>query len=293
MEDRMNKTFDPQTLAEDLAEVRRIYAAFFAGLTDADWERPVKGGPKEWNLHETVAHLCALSGDGLESIEYALRGKTYKFAGLDNRYQFTAYNRHGIDAHLHHSREDLCAEFLGILDRAGAIARCLSPEQAKITAEMPIYNRPVKVIEALSIIMFHAALHHSAQVAEPAGVAPLWQQLSPELRHRITGRVMRALSLLYRYDLGGDMRKVFSFRIDGPGGGAWFVQVSPEAATSGEGTIDQSGLDIQMRETAVFCRMFTGRFNPLVSLLNGDLRLRGDFWLFPRLGSLFSIDARK
>ncbi len=83
---------------------------------------------------------------------------------------------------------------------------------------MPIYNRPVKVIEALSIIMFHAALHHSAQVSEPAGVPPLWQQLSPEIRHRIIGRVMRALSLLYRYDLGGDMRKVFSFRIDGPGG---------------------------------------------------------------------------
>ena len=57
-----NKTFDPQTLADDLNEVRRIYALFFAGLAEADWEKSVKGSPKEWNLHETVAHLCALNG---------------------------------------------------------------------------------------------------------------------------------------------------------------------------------------------------------------------------------------
>jgi hypothetical protein len=71
---------------------------------------------------------------------------------------------------------------------------------------MPIYNRPVKIVEAIGIIMFHAGLHHSAQVAEPVGVPPLWKQLSPEIRHRVIGRVMRALSLLYRCDLGGDLR---------------------------------------------------------------------------------------
>jgi len=41
---------DTQMLASDLAEVHRIYAGLFAGLTAADWERPVKGGDQEWNL---------------------------------------------------------------------------------------------------------------------------------------------------------------------------------------------------------------------------------------------------
>jgi hypothetical protein len=50
--------------------------------------------------------------------------------------------------------------------------------------------------------VLHTGLHHTAQVAEPAGVAPLWQQLSPEIVQRIICRVMCALSLLYRYDLG-------------------------------------------------------------------------------------------
>jgi hypothetical protein len=288
----LNKTFDPQTLADDLSEVRHIYANFFAGLTAADWERPVKGGPQEWNLHETIAHLCALTGDGLASIECALRGETYVFQGLESRYQFNAYNRRGIDAHLPLPMKALCAEFLGILDRTSEIARGLSPQQAEIQTQMPIYNRPVKVVEVISILMFHAGLHHSAQVAEPAGVPPLWKQLSPEIRHRVVGRVMRALSLLYRYDLGGDLRAAYRFRIDGAGGGHWYVQVSPQAATAEEGMVDRPGLTLHLREPAVFCKMFTGRFNPLVSILNGDLRLKGDWRLFPRMGSLFSVDAK-
>src|SRR5512147_773191 len=116
---------------------------------------------------------------------------------------------------------------------------------------MPIYNRPVKIVEAMSIMMFHAGLPHSAQVAEPAGVPPLWKQLSPEIRHRVIGRVMRALSLLYRFDLGGSLRAAFSFRMAGAGGGSWYVVVSPEAARSEEGTIAGPGLTLHLREPAV------------------------------------------
>jgi hypothetical protein len=72
-----------------------------------------------------------------------------------------------------------------------------------MSSAMPIYNRPAKISEVLGIIMIHAGLFHSAQVAEPASVPPLWTQLSPDIRHRVIGRTMRALSLRYRHDLGG------------------------------------------------------------------------------------------
>jgi hypothetical protein len=284
-------TFDPQTLASDLCEVHRIYAIFFSGLKKADWERPVKGSPKEWNLHETVAHLCALNGAGLESIRCALRGEPYIFTGLDNRYGFNAYNRRGIDEHLHLSKEVLCAEFLDIHDQTAQIARSLLPGQAEIVSEMPIYNRPVKIIEAMSIIMFHAGLHHSAQVADPAGVPPLWTQLSPEIRHRVIGRVMRALSLLYRLDLGGDLRATLAFEVDGPGGGNWYVKVSPEKCLSGEGPENRPTLTFHFRKTDELCKLFTNRFNLPLALLTGRMRLGGDLRLFTRFGSLFSVDA--
>jgi hypothetical protein len=292
MNDSTSRTFDPQTLAADLCEVQRIYADFFAGLTEADWERPVKGGPKEWNLHETVAHLCALNGDGLESIQCVLQNEPFVFEGLTDRTQFNAYNRRGIEDHLSLPMGELCAEFLGILGQAANISRNLLPVQAEFTSEMPIYNRPTKIIEGLSIIMFHAGLHHTAQVAEPAGIPPLWRQLSPEIRHRVIGRVMRALSLLYRQDLGQDLRAVIAFRVDGPGGGKWYVEVSPEGCDSGEGEVDHPTLTIHLSKTDVFCKMFTARLNLPLALLSGEMKLRGNLLLFTRFGSLFKVDGK-
>ena len=58
----LNNTFAPHTLADDFLEVRRIYAEFFASLDETRWDSPVKSGPKEWTLHETIPHLCALTG---------------------------------------------------------------------------------------------------------------------------------------------------------------------------------------------------------------------------------------
>jgi hypothetical protein len=287
-----NKTFDPQTLADDLLEVRRIYADFFATLDETRWDKPVKGGSKEWTLHETVAHLVALNGAGLESVQHTLRGEPYTFVGLDSRYKFKAYNRRGIDDHWELPMEEVCANLLDILSEAASVARNLTPDQAEITAELPIYNRPVKIVETLSIIMIHVGLFHTAQVAEPTGHLPLWMQLSPEIRHRVIGRTMRAFSLLYRLDIGGSLRATLVFRIDGPGGGGWYVEFSPDAPTSGEGYIDHPSLTIHLRNTDVFCRMLTSRLNLPISLISGAMKLHGDLRLFLRMGNLLSEDAR-
>lgn len=288
----MDTTFDPQTLAGDLCDVQRIYARFLAGLDETQWDRPVKGGPREWTLHETLAHLCALNGAGLDAMKHGLRGEPYTFNGLDNRYLFNAYNRKGIDEHLGIPLKALGADLLGILDDAAVIARNLRPEQAEQTLQMPIYNRPVTFVEGLGIIMFHTGLVHAAQVAEPAGVPPLWTQLSAEVRHRTIGRLMRAFSLLYRLDIGGSLNSAFVFRIDGPGGGEWRVELSPQGATSGEGAVENPALLIHMRETAVLFQMVTGRLNLPIALVSGAMKLRGDLRLFLRMNTLFSVDAR-
>ena len=288
----MDEILNTIALAEDLAEVHQIYSRFFAALDEADWDKPVKGSPQEWNLHETVAHLVALNGDGLESIKHTLRGESYTFVGLEDRYKFNAWNRKGIDDHFHIPLKDLCAQALDILDEAGRMARALQPEQAQLNARMPIYNRPVNIAEALSIIIFHVGLAHAAQVAEPAGVPPLWIQHSPAFRYRMIGRVMRAFSLLYRLDFGGPLRDTIVFRIDGPDGGEWYVKLSPDTPSSGEGVVEQPGLVVHLRGTAIFCQMLTGRFNLPIGLITGAMKLRGDLGLFLRMNTLFSIDAR-
>jgi hypothetical protein len=287
-----NPIFEPQILAEDLLEIHRIYARFFDTLDETSWDKPVKGGPKEWTLHETIAHLYALNNAGLESIQYALRGEPYTFIGLDNRYELNAYNRKGIKEYQGLPMRVLFTKLLNMLDEAAAIARTLQPGQAELTAQMSIYNRPVKIVEALSIIIFHIGLAHSAQVAEPAGLLPLWRQLSTGFLHRVIGRVMAAFSLLYRFDIGGSLRDAIVFQVEGPGGGQWYVDLSPEHATSGEGMVEHPGLVIHMRDTSVFCRMVTSRLNLPIALINGNMQLRGDLRLFLHMGTLFSVDAR-
>jgi hypothetical protein len=283
---------NPQTLADDLIEVRQIYSRFYDSLHESDWDKPVKGSPREWDLHETMAHLCALNGAGLECIKQALRGEPYTFTGLDNRYQFNAFNRKGIDDHLAIPMRELWAETLGMLDEAARIARGLRPEQAELTTQMPIYNRPVKLAEALSIIIFHAGLAHTAQIAEPADMPPLWERHSPALRHRMIARTMRCFSLLYRPDIGGSLRGTIVFRADGPDGGVWSVEVAPDHATSREGLVQHPSLTIHLRNTDVFCKMLTGRFDVITGLISGNMKLRGDLGLFLRMSTLLSVDAR-
>jgi hypothetical protein len=288
----MDKTFDPQTIAEDLAEVSRIYARFFANLDETIWDKPAKGGPQEWTLHETVAHLSAFHGAGLESMQHALRGDPYTFNGFDSRYELNAYNRQGINALLGLPMEALFTKFLDIHSEIANIASSLRPDQTGLTSKMAAYNRPVSMVESLGIVSFHAGLIHAAQAAEPARVPPLWTQLSPEIRHRLIGRMMRAFSLLYRFDLGGSLRNSLVFRVGGPGGGEWYVKFAPEAASSGEGGVEHPGLVIDLRDTSVFCQMLTGRFNLPTGLISGRMKLRGDLRLFLRMDTMFSVDAR-
>jgi hypothetical protein len=280
--------FDPPVLANDLEEISRIYASFFPTVDSARWDEPIKRRSHEWSLHETVAHLCALNGAGLDCISNTLRDEPYTFDGLETRYDLNSYNRSGIDDHLDMSADALCAEFLRVHRGAADVARGLQPDQAQRVMEMPIYNRPVQITEALSIIAMHAGLVHTAQVAEPTGVRPLWTQLSPEVRHRQIARVMRAFSLLYRRDIGGSFRATFAFRVDGTGGGDWYVTVAPEAATSTEGVAANPSLALRFRRTDDFCRMPTVRLNLPIALITRRL---SDRRLLLRMNTLFSVDA--
>ena len=285
-------SFDPLTLARDLDEVARIYARLFTTVDTSGWDRPSRRGRKEWTLHETIAHLCALNGAGLESIAHAVRGQPYTFEGLDSRYQLDAYNRKGIDDLVGMPADALFAEFLRVHEGAAEVARTLPPTLAELAVSMPIYNRPVQIAEALGIIVMHAGLVHTAQVAEPAGVPPLWTQLPPDIRHRQIGRLMRAFTLLYRRDIAGSLRASLAFRVDGPGGGEWSVELSPESALSREGAAESPSLILRFRDTDEFCRLPTGRLNVPLALLTGRLKLRGDLRLFLGMSKLFSVDAR-
>ena len=286
-----NDSFAPGALAADLITVRQMYADFFAGLTASDWRYPAEVEDNAWNLREVVAHIGSLAEFGQASIEAALRGQAIAFPGLPDRYAFSQFNRRQIDQRLQEAPQTLGAALLDALSCSIDTAMALREEQTGCTVDLPIYNRPVRVDELLGIQMMHVGLTHAAQVAEPAGIEPLWRHLEPDVRQRTVGRVARALSLLYRRDLGGDLRAVIALHVGGEGGGDWRVWLSPDDAGSAAGAAENATLTLSFRDTGQFCRMFTRRLNLPVAILTGGMRPRGDLRLFLRFGSLFSVDG--
>ncbi|HSM56968.1 MAG TPA: DinB family protein [Candidatus Sulfomarinibacteraceae bacterium] len=286
-----DEAFAPQALAADLTRVHEIYSDFFSGLTANDWRYPSENGDEEWNLREVMAHLGALTTFGQESIEAALRGEAIAFPGFTNRFEFAQFNRRQIDERLDRPPEALSADFLQALARSIETASHATADQLDCAVDLPIYNRPIRVGELLGIQIMHTGLTHAAQVTEPAGAPPLWTHMEPDMRRRTIGRVMRALSLLYRQDLGGHLEAVLQFQVKGEGGGKWHVILSPQIPSSAQGAATPANLTLSFRDTASVCRMFTGRLNLLSALITGRLRLRGDLRLFLRFRSLFSVDA--
>lgn len=287
-----NDILDPQTLAGDLRLIRGAYASLFASIDPEALARTGRADVEGWTMREVAAHLGALNGAGIESIRHTLRGEDYRFEGLDDRYHFNAYNRAGIDQSLADGTALALDRAVAVLDDGEQIAQGLSLAQAATTAPLPIYNRRVRVDETLSIEALHSGLLHSAQIADPAGVPPLWTQFDEGVQHRLISRLMLAFSLLYRLDLADGLRDTVAFRVAGAGGGEWYLDLRPDRADWHEAPLAHPGLSIRMRSTATLFRMATRRIRMPVALATGEIRVRGHLRLFIGLGRLTSVDAR-
>lgn len=283
--------YEIATLGSDIALVRKIYSDFFESLRPADWENPIQNGDHEWNLREVVAHLGSLTQLGQDCLIAALRREPAPIPQDMSRYDFNRFNLDEIEKRLHMPVERLQADLLEALSQSIRTAGSLEPGDLKRTVRLPIYNRPIRVDELLGIQVVHPGLTHAAQITEPVGAEPLWTYLPDVVRWRVIGRMTRALSLLYRTDLAEDLRAVIAFQVAGEGGGSWRLDLSPESPNSIPGDVERPTLSWWFRDTSTFCRMFTGRLNPLTGLLFGRMRLRGDLRLFLRFKSFFSMDA--
>jgi hypothetical protein len=287
-----NDILDPQILAGDLRRIRQAYATLFATIDPEALERTGRSDRGGWTMREVAAHLGALNGAGIESIRHTLRGEEYRFEGLDDRYHFNAYNRTGIDRALAAGTARTLDRAVTVLDDGERIARNLSPDRAATTAPLPIYNRRVRVDETLSIEALHSGLLHSAQIADPAGMPPLWAGFEEPVQHRLVSRLLLAFSLLYRLDLADGLRDTIAFRVDGAGGGEWYLDLRPDGADWREEPLAHPGLSIRMRSTATLFRMATHRIRMPVALVTGEIRVGGHLRLFTGLGRLTSVDAR-
>ena len=281
------KAFDPHILGADLAEVRKVFATFFAARRQSDWEHRTEKFNRGWTLRETVAHLDAVGQAYQHAIACALTGKPCQFPGMIKRTDLPAWNRIQIEARAPIPISTICDSFLHTLQQAEDLAAQSEPASLTQGTHVPFYHRPITIGELLGGQAAHPGMVHGAQVANGAGVTPLWVHFSPDMLSRQITRFFHLMSLAYWPERGGSLRAVVAVSAAGPGGGNWYVTMAPVGSKVGAGKYSRPTLKIWFRDADALCRALTLQISPLKALLTGQTFAWGDLrlgfqmeWLF-------------
>ncbi len=268
--------FEPGLLADDFIQVSRVLTDFFAARTPGDWERKTGQRAKDWTLQETLAHLTATAQGIYAATEATLDGLPVSFPGITRRADLAAYNARAIAARGHLTPSALAGDLLAIFDRCAGLCAALTARELALSFVAPFYNRPLTVAEALGWQLTHPGIVHAAQVANGAGVRPLWTHYSPGLLHRQMTRFFNIMSHSYWPERGGDLRASLNFNVAGPGGGRWHLTLAPDGGSAGEGAAARPALTLWLANMDVLCRLMTLQIRPLGALLRGQMLAWGN-----------------
>ena len=283
----MVNAFDPRVLATDLAEVRKVFTTFFEARKQPDWERRTEKFNQGWTLRETVAHLDAVAQAYQHAIICTLAGKPAPFPGITKRTDLPGWNRIQIDERASIPISTICDSFLNTLRQAEELAAQSEPASLSQETYVPFYHRPITLGELLGGQAAHPGMVHGAQVANGAGVTPLWVHFSSDMLSRQITRFFHLMSMAYWPERGGSLRAVVAVSAAGPGGGHWYVTIAPEGSKAGEGKYSRPTLKIWFRDANSLCSALTLQISPLKALLTAQTFARGDLrlgfqmeWLF-------------
>ena len=283
-----DRAFDPQVLAADLLEVKRIYAAFFADRTLTDWSRYTEPHARGWTLRETLAHLDSIGQAYLQAAEASLAGRPCYIPGLLQGIDLPAWNQRQIEAQAPRHITDLWNSFLHTLQHAADLVAPLSSAVLDQKTVFPAYHRPISLGELFAGQAAHPGLVHAAQVARGAGVAPLWVQYPAALLQRQITRFFHFMSLSYWPERGGSLRAAITMSAAGEAGGIWTLTLAPEGSAVEAAPLPQPSLRIWFRDADSLCRAITFQMSPLRALLTAQAFAWGDLRLGFRLAWLFN-----
>lgn len=278
--------FQPELLAADFAQVRRVLADFVAARSPEDWGRKTERRAKGWTLHQTLAHLVATAEVIHRATEDTLRGLPVSFP-LSRRTELAAFNERSITERLHISPRNLGETLVAVLERCAERCPSLSPRELALTIPAPFYNRPLAVAEALGWQLIHPGMVHAAQLANGAGVAPLWIYYPPELMHRQITRLLSIMSHSYWPERGGDLRASINFTVSGPGGGRWRMTVDPEGGSTDEGAATRPALTVWTPSAHALCQLLMIQVSPVGALMRGQMLAWGNLGLGFKIPYLF------
>lgn len=279
--------FERDTLAADFARVQRVLADFVAARSLQDWSRKAERRAKGWTLHETLAHLAATAEAMVGAMDNALRGLPVSLSGITRRAELAAYNAREIAARESALPQTLADALFAAFDRCVEHCTKLSERELALAFPIPFYNRPLTVAESLGWQLIHPGIVHAAQLANGAGVAPLWVHYPPDLMHRQITRFFNIMSHSYWPERGGSLRTSVNFLAAGSGGGQWHVTLAPDGGGAGEGGASRPALTVWTPSAHALCRLLTIQIGPVGALLRGQMLAWGNIGLGFKIPYLF------
>jgi hypothetical protein len=280
----MSDALTPQYLAADIQIVHDIFRDFFSGLTEADWQRPTEANG--WTLQETVAHLDAVALGYQQTIEAILANKPFDFGGVTRREELPIWNEKQIALRQQWPAADICGSFLATLHRAAASAGQRQTAELSQSCPLPFYSRPITLADLYGGQAAHPGLVHAAQVANGAGIPPLWHHYPPDLQQRQLSRLLHLMALSYWPERGGALRAIVNFVI--PKRASWQLHLSPEGCEVRQGKGIRPSLIIWFRSMDTLCRALTLQISPIRAALTGQAFAWGNLPLLFRLEYLFN-----
>ena len=179
-----NPAFHTDVLAADLAQLRAILAAFFAGVPPDGWARPTEERPGGWTLGQTLAHVVAVAEMMDQGIAATLDGRPFSIPGLEARGDLKAYNQQQIADRAHIPPETLVAQLDTVLAQTAHRVAGLDAEALTRSVAVTAYNRPISVAEAVDQQLAHPGITHAAQLPNALGAPPLWAAYDADLQQR-------------------------------------------------------------------------------------------------------------
>lgn len=276
-------------LIADLLMLTRLLPTFFEDIEPGVWQQRGKHvRASEWTLHQTVAHLAAAAEFYRSALRLALAHETLVTPDFQQRRDLPAVNQQEIQKRQRLQPPELIGTLKQALVDTVEIAQQLTPEQCSWPVKVPVFNRPLTLFELLEMQVTHPAMVHAAQIARPAGKAPLWREYEALVLHRMLTRFFRLMSLVYWPERGGNLRATVQFLVAGTAGGEWYIDISPEDCQSYEGRASKPRLTLWAANADTLCSLFTNQIRLGQALLHRKLSVRGDLLLALRLASLFS-----
>jgi uncharacterized protein (TIGR03083 family) len=270
-------------IRRNLEQMRTVVAEFLQAIPAARWTHPTE--KHGWTTHQTLAHLVA-AGEGLNDIIAQHRaGQSTHIPGLAQRSDLPTWNERHTDELTVIPPDGLIERLLKVYSQAMDYVPVAHDDRL---IPMPMYNRGGTVAEVLGWQCCHVGLVHAAQLANGAGIAPMWERYDPAFMRWMITQFLDQMSHSYRVERGQTLTACINLIVGGQHGGQWHLTIDPAGGSSGEGLTARPNMTLRLPNARAFCNLFTLQYHPAYALLTGKVFVTGNLRLALRLNYLFN-----